>query len=339
MRLVPPPARYLYPAAALVFAWVPPRVARALVVTIVVAILALLSWASLTDDLAIGLVVQARPTNGSTLVEINPMLFPNLPALVPAGSEVTPRDLVVLAGTSQPLDAGRELFVATDARSMPIASLLDTAQNLVEAARFDQLHVGAVALICIAMALYARLALRLLGSLVFGGVTAILTHTMLALNAFAATPFAPVPYGTEDVITLLGAVIGSVVAFKAMEGEPLSLGLRIAAAIAAYTIIDLGVLQIDVDHVHLQVSAILISMLFPVVVPIATGVLFLHLHPGVDLEPGILALLAAALTLVRLIPVRKSGSASRDGKRQPRIDPEIDGDGEFPIESLLRGGR
>jgi hypothetical protein len=314
-------------------------VARALVLIIIVAILAMLSWASLTEDLAIGFVVQLRPASGSTLVEINPLISPHLPALIPTESGVMLWDLVVLAGSNQPLDAGRQLLVANDVRSMPIASLLDTARNLIDSARFDQLHVGAIALICIVLALYARLALRLAGSLVFGGATGILIYALLALNAFAPTPFVPVPDGTEDVFMLLAAVIGSVLAFKAMQDEPLSLGLRIVAALAAYTITSHGIPQIEVEHTLVQAAAVLISILFPAILPVATGILVLHLHPAIDLEPGILALLGASLILLRLIPIWNLGAVGKQGRPQPRIDPEIDGDGEFPIESLLRGGR
>jgi len=338
MRLVPP-ARYLYPAAALVFAWVPPRVARALVLIIIFAILALLSWASLSDDLAIGFVVQLRPTNGSTLAEINPVLSPHLPALIPTESGVMLQDLVVLSGTSQPLDAGRQLFVAADVSSMPISSLLDKASNLIDSARFDQLHVGAVALFCIVLALYARLVLRLAGSLIFGGVTAIFIHALLALNAFVPTPFAPIPNGTEHVIILLTAVIGSVLAFKAMQDEPLSLGLRIVAAIAAYIITSYDIPEIEVDQNLLQITAILVSMLFPATVPVASSVLVLLVHPKIDLESEVLALIGVGLLLIRLMPVLSFGSMRKKGQRQPRFDPEVDGDGEFPIESLLRGER
>ncbi len=340
MRLVKP-ATFVYAAASLAFALVPPALARFLVFAILVLGSALVIWIWRDPGFVFGVV--DRTDNAVAFAAVRPLptgetialrLFEPLAGTGEGG--IRAADLVFAKGESKPVVGipglnASSFFAAETAARLPVSTLLEVRNDPGVIGPIKRMNAIGVIGIALGLTLFAHFALRLGAAAIFGAIATV--FGFLALHVVQWTGTIPIPTAVIEPATFSGGAVALVMAFKAMLRDPWLMGHRIAAVLLALPLMVVTT-QTGLLPEMLAWTLPVFALVWPVVVPVAAAALLLR--SGFDLDTAQTVLAVAGLLVLRWPPLKRLVRARRlSPGHGPALTP--DERGEIDIDRILAG--
>jgi len=340
-------SKFVYSLAALWFAFIPPGVARLLVIAAAGLALFLAWWLTQSPDLVVGVVTDLRPGGArGTLALVDLPWADAVPVLVPptvaGGDALALHDLILAHGYAVTVDqAGQTLatsiFAVEALGILPMSDTLALLADPQQSGLTPDLNPLGMALIAGLLLVFAHLTLRISSSAMIAGTFAVLTFLGLHLNLNLAEPLLPVPIPLFAALILAGAVTGGVFGYKALLADRWLMGERLTALVLA---LPLAILLMRVGLLPETVGYILalpIAFLVPVSVPLAAAAMLLQ--QGFDLDLLQTWLAFGGLLLARLLAVVIGPTGLVSQPARTTFVPDPDERGEFDLADVLHPTR
>lgn len=344
-----PPNASAYVVASIAFSFLPPRIARFFAVAILIGFAGLAGFLVQGEGVVFGIVETVRPPGDSLpdqLAEVRGLAIHDpavatlrLSADVAAVADLAPGDLVFATGAPQRIGSFPLLNV-TSALALPLSEALDRVDAALRWLDLPGLHPIGVILGAALLAIFAKVALRLVAAVTLAPMMALLALAAMTYNL--APRILPLPGDLVEPITVIGAIIGAVIGYKSLLRDPTGLAQRLAGAVLGLALAPLLAHALGAGPTHVVTFAIvmtLLGLLVPVTTPVLAAALLVH--AWVPLDPVWAGLGVAGAVLAHLVidqwNARRSGRAPGMPFRRevPAFQPAPDARGEFPLNQII----
>jgi hypothetical protein len=331
------PNKSAYLVASLTFTLLPPRIARVLVLAVALLCGGLAYWVGHSDNVVFGQATEVLPLVASnrTLVAVTQLSRNPEALLVPdaaGGADIQADDIVLAYGADRNLAGAGRFFDVGQLGVLPVSQYRAIVADIWGKARVTRTNPIGIALAASLIVLFAGLLLRLGAAAILGPVTGLATFVLLQINIREV--IVPIPSEQTDTLLVAGAVIGAVIGFKALIGDPYRLGERVVAVIFALPLVHLVVAELP-DAGVLPWSLVALAALAPMATPILAALLMV-IH-GLALDGTETFVVLVAMIGVRLLAFhRQSRPRAATASAPETFTPQTDERGAFDLAQIFQ---
>jgi len=347
MRQTSNPNTSVYLVASIAFSFLPPWVARVLAIASLLCVAGITALLMQGDGMVFGIVQTVLPPGAlpDQLAEIQTIAFEStittlrLPLGVADQAALDSGDLVFALGLPETIGSF-PLVKVSAALTLPLAEIMDRVAASFDWLNLADLHPAGVILVATAMAIFARTSLRLVAAATLAPVFAILAFVGQTYNL--SIRFLPLPANLVEPATIMAAIIGAVVGYKALIRDPSGIGERLAAVVLGLMLAPVLAQNFDLTLPMAAIAAITaaVGLLFPVAMPILTALLMAN--TWIPLDPIVAGAAGFAALVWHLMLTHRHGGGL--GQRRPDagqvaqkspFTPAPDDRGEFPLHQII----